>query len=135
MQKWFFRVIITAIIFCLCVGSVSAAAEMIVNGDFSQDGYGWEESISSGTSGLASITYSSPDVTTDDLAVYFTATTNPDYVYASLSQDVDLTYVNTISYELMDIGIETYSYWGGFVVKVDNTQIWEIDVNNDRCYK
>ena len=130
MQKWFFRVIITAIIFCLCVGSVSAAAEMIVNGDFSQDGYGWEESISSGTSGLASITYSSPDVTTDDLAVYFTATTNPDYVYASLSQDVDLTYVNTISYELMDIGIETYSYWGGFVVKVDNTQIWEIDVNN-----
>lgn len=130
MQKWFFRIIITAIIFCLCVGSASAATEMIVNGDFSQDGYGWQESISNGNSGSASISYSSQDLTEQDLAVYFTAVSGRDYVYASLSQSVDLTYVETLSFKLIDIDIETVSNWGGFVVKVGNNDVWERDVND-----
>lgn len=130
MQKWFFRVIITAIIFCLCIGSVSAATEMVVNGDFAQDGYGWQESISNGNSGSASISYSSQDLYEQDLAVYFTAVSGRDYVYASLSQSVDLTYVETLSFKLIDIDIETVSNWGGFVVKVGNNDVWEMDVND-----
>lgn len=130
MKKWFFRVIITAIIFCLCIGSVSAATEMVVNGDFAQDGYGWQESISNGNSGSASISYSSQDLSEQDLAVYFTAVSGRDYVYASLSQSVDLTYVETLSFKLIDIDIETVSNWGGFVVKVGNNDVWEMDVND-----
>ena len=130
MQKCFFRVIITAIIFCLCIGSVSAATEMVVNGDFAQDGYGWQESISNGNSGSASISYSSQDLSEQDLAVYFTAVSGRDYVYASLSQSVDLTYVETLSFKLIDIDIETVSNWGGFVVKVGNNDVWEMDVND-----
>lgn len=130
MQKLFFRIIITAIIFCLCVGSASAATEMIVNGDFSQDGYGWRESISTGNYGSASISYSSQDLVEQDLAVYFTAVAGRDYVYAALRQDVDLTYVETLTFELIDIDIETSSGWGGFVVSVGTTDVWERDVNN-----
>lgn len=118
--------------FCilLLAAPASAAQEMVTNGDFSQDGYGWTESISSGNSGSASISYSSQDLTTQDLAVYFTAVSGRDYVYASLSQSVDLTYVNTLTFKLIDIDFEQYSNWGGFVVKIGNTEVWERDVNN-----
>lgn len=127
----YFKIILLLIIGTVLLTTPALAAEeMVTNGDFSQDGYGWTESISSGNSGSASISYSISDLTTQDLAVYFTAVTGRDYVYASLSQNVDLTYVDTLTFKLIDIDIESYSNWGGFQVKVGNTVIWERDVND-----
>lgn len=124
------RILLILLAFCLLVAPVIAEQEMIVNGDFANDGYGWTESINSGNNGQADISYSSSDLSTQDLAVYFTATNGPDYVYATLSQDVDLTYVETLSFSVIDIGYEMYSNWGGFVVKVGGNTVWERDVNN-----
>ncbi len=129
MQKWFFRVIITAIIFCLCIGSVSAATEMVVNGDFSQQGTGWTETIDDGNSGQASIYYSGFS-SESTAATYFTAVTSRDYVSASLSQNIDLTHVNTLSFKLVDVDMETISGWGRFVVTVGSNQVWSEDVNS-----
>lgn len=129
MHKWFFGVIITAIIFCLCIGSVSADTEMVVNGDFSQQGTGWTESIDKSSTATAYIDYGTTSSKTR--AAYFVGFTEyGDYVYASLSQSVDLTYVSDITFSAMDIGVASGSYFGDLIVRVDNTEVFSIDFNN-----
>lgn len=95
MHKWFFRVIITAIIFCLCVGSVSAATELIENGDFSNGLDGWEYGYSTSSEG------GSAYVSTYDGMAQFTIVTDvggSSYAYIEQSS-IDLTYVNSISFK------------------------------------
>ena len=128
MKHKLLLIFFTALI--LLAPAAAAAEELIYNGDFAYDGAGWTEAISSGSSGSASISYSSSSVTTQDLAVYLTTVNGPDYVYASLYQDVDLSYAQTLSFDLMDIGLERYSGWGGFQVKIGNSVVWERDVND-----
>lgn len=129
MQKWFFRTVITAIIFCLAVGGASGATEMVTNGDFSQDGYGWTEQLSPGSSGSASIEYG--QTSSQTRAAYLVGTNGPDYIYASLSQSVDLSYVETLTFSLMDIGVASGSGWGDFIVRIDDsTDLFSTDINN-----
>lgn len=123
------RLLLLLLALFMLAAPASAATEMVTNGNFAQDGYGWTETLSP-SGGTAYITYSSSDLITQDLAVYFTAVSGRDYVYASLKQSVDLTDVPTLTFKVIDIDFESYSNWGGFVVKIDNTDVWERDVNN-----
>lgn len=112
----------------LLAAPAAAAENLVYNGDFASGSSGWTENINSGSSGSASINYGS--FYGRDSAAYFTAVTNPDYVYASLSQQVNLGYAQTLTFKLIDLNTESNAYWGGFQVKIGNTVVWERDVHD-----
>ena len=93
------RLLLLLLALFMLAAPASAATEMVTNGNFAQDGYGWTETLSP-SGGTAYIPYSSSDLVTQDLAVYFTAVSGRDYVYASLKQSVDLTDVPTLTFKV-----------------------------------
>ena len=123
------KILLTFLCFMFLISPAFAAEEMIVNGDFSRNGYGWTEQISVAGPGDASIEYGT--TLSKTRAAYLVVTNGPDYIYASLSQSVDLTYVESLTFSLMDIGVASGSGWGDFIVRIDDsTEIYSIDVNN-----
>lgn len=122
------RFLLTLLCLSLLIAPAAAVEELIYNGDFSSGSSGWVESISTGSSGDADITYGNIG-SSGTGAVYFTAVSGRDYVYASLSQSVDLTYAQTLSFDLIDLAQESISGFGAFVVEVGGNQVFTIDPN------
>ena len=122
MQKWFFRVIITAIIFCLCVGSVSAATQQIVNGDFDDGLYGWQtyEYISTSSGSIYSTT------TYGDLVVSFDLPSGRENAYFDLYQSVDVSYVDDITITLQGTNLYVNNI-AGVEVYLGYNQVLDID--------
>ena len=122
MQKWFFRAIITAIIFCLCIGSVSAATQQIVNGDFDNGLYGWQtdEYISTSSGSIYSTT------TYGDLVVSFSLPSGRENAYFDLYQSVDVSYVDDITITLQGTHLYVNNI-AGVEVYLGYNQVLDID--------
>ena len=112
-----------------------AAQEMILNGDFSDNSVytaaHWSQNVNPGSTGEAYISFGEVSgLEGTDCAVYFTAVPGNDYVWASLSQDVDLTNVNELTFSLADTYNERLDGYGYFTVSIGNTEVFSKDVNS-----
>ncbi|MBO5430913.1 PKD domain-containing protein, partial [Methanocorpusculum sp.] len=115
----------------LITSPVAAAQEMVKNGDFSDnDVYSaayWTQNLNP-SGGTATLSYGTvTGLGSKTCAVYFTAVTGRDTVSASLSQAVDLTHVDVLSFDLTDTQSEQYRNFAEFVVLIGNTQVFSID--------